>query len=380
MVGGGLGAFIGAVHRIAARLDDRYELVAGALSSDAARARDSAAALHLAPERSYADFATMAQAEAARPDGIEAVAVVTPNHLHHGPARAFLAHGIHVICEKPLTHRLEDVLNLQVAVRDSGALFAVTHTYTGYPLVRQARAMVAEGALGEVRIVQVEYPQDWLTTRLEATGQGQGGQKQAEWRTDPDRSGATGSVGDIGTHAFNLAEFVTGLAVHSLAADLTSFVPGRRLDDNAHMLLRFAGGARGTLWSSQVAVGHENALRLRVYGAKGGLEWAQEQPNLLQFTPFGEPPRLIRRAGAGASPVAAHASRIPSGHPEGYLEAFAQLYCDFAEQITARAEGRAPDSACLLVPGIDAGVRGMHFITAAVTSNAADTAWTPIQG
>ncbi len=380
MVGGGQGAFIGAVHRIAARLDDRYELVAGALSSDAARARDSAAALHLAPERSYADFAAMAQAEAARPDGIEAVAVVTPNHLHQGPARAFLAHGIHVICEKPLTHRLEDALNLQAAVRDSGVLFAVTHTYTGYPLVRQARAMVAEGALGEIRVVQVEYPQDWLTTRLEAMGQGQGGQKQAEWRTDPDRSGATGSVGDIGTHAFNLAEFVTGLSVHSLAADLTSFVPGRRLDDNAHMLLRFASGARGALWSSQVAVGHENALRLRVYGANGGLEWAQEQPNLLQFTPFGEPPRLIRRAGAGASPVAAHASRIPSGHPEGYLEAFAQLYCDFAEQITARAEGRAPDPACLLVPGIDAGVRGMRFITAAVTSNAADAAWTPIQG
>ncbi len=380
MVGGGQNAFIGAVHRIAARLDDRYELVAGALSSDAARARDSAAALHLAPERSYVDFATMAQAEAARPDGIEAVAVVTPNHLHHGPAKAFLAHGIHVICEKPLTHRLEDALDLQVAVRDSGALFAVAHTYTGYPLVRQARAMVAEGALGEVRIVQVEYPQDWLTTRLETAGQGQGGQKQAEWRTDPDRSGATGSVGDIGTHAFNLAEFVTGLAVHSLAADLTSFVPGRRLDDNAHILLRFAGGARGTLWSSQVAVGHENALRLRVYGAKGSLEWAQEQPNLLQFTPFGEPPRLIRRAGAGASPVAAHASRIPSGHPEGYLEAFAQLYCDFSEQIIARATGRAPDSACLLVPGIDAGVRGMRFITTAVTSNAADAAWTPIQG
>lgn len=377
MVGGGEGAFIGAVHRIAARLDDRYEFVAGALSSDAGRARSSGAALHLAPERSYADFAAMAQAEAARPDGIEVVAIVTPNHRHHAPAKAFLAHGIHVICEKPLTHCLEDALDLQAAVQDSGALFAVAHVYTCYPLVRQARAMVAEGAIGEVRVVQVEYPQDWLTNPLEATGPEQGGQKQAEWRTDPARSGAAGSVGDIGTHAFNLAEFVTGLSVHSLAAELTSFVPGRRLDDNAHMLLRFEGGARGALWSSQVAVGHENALRLRVYGAKGSLEWAQEQPNALVFTPFGEPPRMIRRAGAGALPAAAQASRIPSGHPEGYLEAFAQLYRDFAEQIAARDEGRAPEPACLLVPGIDAGVRGMRFINAAVASSAADAAWVP---
>ncbi len=379
MVGGGEGAFIGAVHRIAARLDDRYEFVGGALSSDPARARASAAALHLDPARSYPDYAAMAEAEAARPDGIEAVAIVTPNHRHHGPARAFLARGVHVICEKPMTHRLEDALDLRAAVQDSGALFAVTHTYTGYPLVRQARAMVAEGALGEIRVVQVEYPQDWLTTALEAAGPGQGGQKQAEWRTDPDRSGAAGSVGDIGTHAFNLAEFVTGLSVESLAAELTCFVPGRKLDDNAHMLLRFAGGARGALWSSQVAVGQENALRLRVYGSKGSLEWAQEQPNALVFTPFGEPPRLIRRAGAGSGPAAAHASRIPSGHPEGYLEAFAQLYRDFAEQATARLEGRAPDPASLLLPGIEAGVRGMRFIAAAVASSAADAAWRAIE-
>ena len=274
MVGGGEGAFIGAVHRIAARLDDRYELVAGALSSDPARAHASAAVLHLDPARSYADYLAMAEAEAARPDGIEAVAVVTPNPRHHGPARAFLARGVHVICEKPMTHRLEDALDLQAAVRDSGALFAVAHTYTGYPLVRQARAMVAEGLLGEVRVVQAEYAQDWLTAALEAAGPGQGGQKQAAWRTDPAQSGAAGSVGDIGTHAFNLAEFVTGLEVESLAAELTCFVPGRQLDDNAHMLLRFAGGARGALWSSQVAVGQENALRLRVYGSQGSLERA----------------------------------------------------------------------------------------------------------
>ncbi len=378
MVGGGEGAFIGAVHRIAVRLDDRYELVAGALSSDPARAHSSAAALHLDLARSYADYLAMAEAEAARPDGIEAVAIVTPNHRHHGPARAFLAHGIHVICEKPMTHRLEDALDLEAAVRDSGALFAVAHAYTGYPLVRQARAMVSEGALGEIRVVQVEYPQDWLTAALEAGAPGQGGQKQAAWRTDPAQSGAAGSVGDIGTHAFNLAEFVTGLSVESLAAELTCFVPGRRLDDNAHMLLRFAGGARGALWSSQVAVGQENALRLRVYGSEGSLEWAQEQPNGLVFTPFGEPPRLIRRAGAGSGPAAAHASRVPSGHPEGYLEAFAQLYRDFAEQVTARAEGRAPDPACLLVPGIGAGVRGMRFIAAAVASSEAGAAWVPV--
>jgi predicted dehydrogenase len=375
MVGGGEGAFIGAVHRIAARLDDRYELLAGALSSDPARARDSGAALHLAPERRYADFAAMAKAEAARPDGIEAVAIVTPNHRHHGPARAFLAHGVHVICEKPMTHRLEDALDLQAAVRASGALFAVAHAYTGYPLVRQARAMVAEGALGDIRVVQAEYAQDWLTAALEAAAPGQGGQKQAAWRTDPAQSGAAGSVGDIGTHAFNLAEFVTGLSVDRLAADLTSFVPGRRLDDNAHMLLRFAGGARGALWSSQVAVGQENALRLRVYGARGSLAWAQEQPNVLVFTPFGEPPRLIRRAGAGSGPAAAQASRLPSGHPEGYLEAFGQLYRDFAEQVAARAEHRTPDPASLLVPGIDAGVRGMRFIAAAVASSRAEAAW-----
>ena len=374
MVGGGQGAFIGAVHRIAARLDDQYELVASALSSDPARAHDSAAALHIAPDRSYASFAAMAAAEAARPDGIEAVAIVTPNHMHHGPAKAFLARGIHVICDKPMTHRIEDALDLAAAARASAAIFAVTYNYTGYPLVRQARAMVAEGLLGAIRVVQVEYPQEWLTTKLEATGQ-----KQAEWRTDPARSGAAGCVGDIGTHAFNLAEFVTGLRVESLAAELTSFVEGRRLDDNAHMLLRFGGGARGMLWSSQVAPGHENGLRLRVYGALGGLEWAQEQPNLLQHSPFGEPPRLIRRAGAGSSPAAAHASRIPAGHPEGYLEAFAQLYRDLAEQITARREARAPDPAALLVPGIEAGLRGMRFIDAAVRSSAANAGWAQIE-
>ena len=374
LVGGGQGAFIGAVHRIAARLDDRYELVAGALSSDPQRAHESAAALHIAPERSYPHWSAMAAAEAARPDGVDVVAIVTPNHLHHGPAKAFLQAGIAVVCDKPMCHTLDDALDLEAVAAASPAPFALTHTYSGYPMVRQARALVDAGDLGDLRVVQVEYPQQWLTTDLEATGQ-----KQAGWRTDPAQSGAAGAVGDIGTHAFHLAEFVTGLRAHSLAADLQAFVPGRRLDDNAHMLLRFEpkGGvaARGALWCSQVAVGHENGLRLRAYGATAALQWAQEQPELLHLTPYGEPTRTITRGGAGSMP--AHGGRVPPGHPEGYLEAFAQLYRDFAEQVMARIENRAPDPASLLVPGVAAGVRGLRFITAAVASSRADAAWTP---
>lgn len=370
MVGGGQGAFIGAVHRTAARLDDRYELVAGAFSSDPARARASAEELHVAPDRAYDSWREMAAREAARPDGVEVVAVVTPNHVHAEPAIAFLDAGVHVICDKPLAHAMEAARALERAAKASRALFMLTHNYTGYPMVRQARAMVAEGAVGEVRIVQVEYPQEWLTTPLESTGQ-----KQAAWRTDPARSGPVGSVGDIGTHAFNLAEFVTGLQVESLAADLSAFVPGRRLDDNAHMLLRFAGGARGMLWCSQVAPGNGNALRLRVYGARGGLEWAQERPESLLHTPFGAAPQVVRRAGPGATAAATHATRLPSGHPEGYLEAFAQLYRDFAEQVTAAREGRAANPACLAVPGIEEGTRGMRFIAAAAFSSQAGAAW-----
>ena len=370
MVGGGRGAFIGAVHRIAARLDDRFELVAGALSADPDRARASAADLHISPERSYADFFDMAKREAARPDGIDVVAIVTPNHVHHAAATAFLNAGIHVICDKPLTSRIDDARDLAATVLSSGLIFALTHDYTGYPMVRQAREMVAADELGEIRFVQVEYSQDWLTTRLEATGQ-----KQAAWRTDPAQSGIAGSVGDIGTHAFNLAEFVTGLDCELVAAELSRCVAGRALDDNAHMLLRFAGGARGMLWCSQVAVGNDNALRLRVFGSKGSLDWAQEEPNSLRFSRHGEPPQVIRRGSAGATAVAAHASRIPGGHPEGYLEAFAQLYTDIAEQIAARKSGRAPNPASLMVPGIAEGMRGMRFIAAAVASSAADAVW-----
>lgn len=371
MVGGGRGAFIGAVHRIAARLDDRYELVAGALSSDPERARASAADLHIAPERAYADFKAMAKAEAARPDGIDVVAIVTPNHLHAPIATAFLEAGIHVICDKPMTRTVAEAEALSALVDKTGLVFVLTHNYSGYPMIRQARSMVAAGELGPIRLVQVEYPQDWLTVAAETMGS-----KQAEWRTDPDRSGAAGGVGDIGSHAFQLAEYVSGLTCEALAADLSTFVPGRRLDDNAGMLLRFAGGARGMLWCSQVAPGNANALKLRVYGEKAGLEWSQESPNELYVSPFGEPPRKVIRAGAGANAAAAHASRTPGGHPEGYLEGFAQIYADAAELILARIDKRAADPAAAVVPTVRDGVRGVRFINAAVASSRADAAWT----
>jgi predicted dehydrogenase len=373
MVGGGQGAFIGAVHRLAARMDGRYELVAGALSSTAEKAKASAEELGLDPARSYGDFAEMARREARRKDGIDAVAIVTPNHLHFPAARAFLDRGIHVICDKPLTTTLKDARKLAELVEKSGCVFALTHNYTGYPMVRQARQMVADGQLGTVRVVQAEYAQDWLTTKLEDTGQ-----KQAGWRTDPARSGPAGSVGDIGTHALNLACFVTGLALESVSADLTSFVAGRTLDDNANALLRFAGGAKGSLWASQVAPGNENALRLRIYGEKAGLEWAQEDPNYLHFTPYGQPPQLIRRGGAGSDAVAGRATRIPAGHPEGYLEGFANLYADAAELIWARIEDRAPDPGATLVPTVQDGVAGVAFIEAMVGSSRKGGAWTKV--
>ncbi|WP_306028998.1 Gfo/Idh/MocA family protein [Stappia sp. MMSF_3263] len=369
MVGGGEGAFIGGVHRIAARLDGEFDLVAGALSSDPDRARASGAALGLAPERSYASFAEMAKREARLKNGIEAVAIVTPNHMHYPAAREFLKRGIHVICDKPLTSTLADARKLAGLAEKSGALFVLTHNYTGYPMVRQAREMIASGMLGALRVVQAEYPQDWLTERLEASGQ-----KQADWRTDPARSGAGGCVGDIGTHAYNLACFVTGLAAEELAADLTTFVDGRKLDDNVHVMLRFSGGARGMLWASQVAPGNENGLRLRVYGEKGGLEWEQEQPNHLWYTPFGEEKRLITRGGAGAGAAAARVSRIPAGHPEGYLEGFANIYQEAARAIRAARDGGKP-SADVVYPTISDGLAGMGFIDACVRSSTRNGQW-----
>ncbi|MBD2748498.1 Gfo/Idh/MocA family oxidoreductase [Microvirga sp. BT688] len=370
MVGGGRGAFIGAVHRIAARIDDRWELVAGALSSDPDRAKASGEDLLLKPDRIYGDFNEMARRERRLKDGIDAVAIVTPNHAHAAAARAFLKAGIHVICDKPLTTTRREADQLAKLARESGLIFAVTHNYTGYPLVRQARAMIQAGELGAIRVVQVEYAQDWLATRMEETGS-----KQAEWRTDPARSGPAGAVGDIGTHAFNLAEFIVGDEVASLSAELHTFVEGRRLDDNAHMMLRFASGAKGMLWCSQVAAGLENGLKIRVYGEKAGLEWHQENPNYLTFSPLGEPPRTIRRNGYGADEASRAASRIPGGHPEGYLEGFAQLYTDVAEQITARIEKREPNPFALQVPTVDHGVRGVRFIEAAVRSSQRKAAW-----
>ena len=370
MVGGGPGAFIGAVHRIAARLDDRYELVASALSSDPERSRAAARDLHIADDRAYPDFQTMADAEAKRADRIDAVSIVTPNHLHYPIAKAFLQTGIHVICDKPITTTVEDSLDLQKMVERTGLVFGLTHNYTGYPMVRQARELVASGELGPLRVIQVEYAQDWLATPLEKTGQ-----KQALWRTDPVQSGAAGSLGDIGTHAFNLAEFVSGHTCEQVAAELSSFVPGRRVDDNAQMLLRFNNGVRGMLWASQVAVGNENNLRLRVYGEKAGIEWRQENPNYLSLMPLGKTPELIRRNGSGAGPVAAHASRIPGGHPEGYLEAFAQLYTDLAEQISANIEQRSPDPASMLVPTVADGVAEMRFVAGVIASSKQNSAW-----
>jgi predicted dehydrogenase len=371
MVGGGPGAFIGAVHRIAARLDDRYELVAAALTSDAARNRAAADELHI--PRSYGNFQEMADAEKERQDRIDVVAIVTPNYLHFAPAKAFLEAGIHVICDKPVTTTLADAQKLAEVVKRTGLIFGLTHNYTGYPMVRQAREMVRDGALGTLRVIQVEYAQDWLTTKVEATGQ-----KQAEWRTDPARSGPAGSLGDIGTHAFNIAAFVSGLACTEVAADLTAFVPGRRLDDNVQLLLRYEKNVRGMLWASQVAPGNDNHLGLRIYGDKAGIAWRQEKANELLFTPYGEPPRTIARNGAGSLPAAAHASRLPSGHPEGYLEGFAQLYTDLAEQIHARLENREPDVATMLVPGIQDGVDGLRFITAVLASSQNNSAWTPL--
>lgn len=374
MVGGGEGAFIGAVHRIAARLDDRYEFVAGALSSAPEKAKRSGEALGLAEDRIYDDFATMAKREAARADGIEAVAIVTPNHVHAAAATAFLKAGIHVICDKPLTTTLKDALKLKALADESGHVFMVTHNYSGYPMVRQARAMVAAGEIGEVRVVQVEYAQDWLTEKLEDSGQ-----KQADWRVDPARSGAGGCVGDIGTHAHHLAGFVTGLEVKELCAELTTFVLGRRLDDNVQILLRYGNGARGMLWASQVAPGNENALKLRVYGSKGGLEWRQEQPNQLVFSPLGKPVQTLSRGMGYVDGAASRVTRIPSGHPEGYLEAFATLYSEAAAAIQAARGGKKLDKA-VMFPGVDDGVAGVAFIEAAVKSSGKGAAWVKLKG
>jgi predicted dehydrogenase len=366
MVGGGTGAFIGYVHRIVSRLDGDYDLVAGALSSRPAVAKESGHNIGLDPARTYTSYTEMADKEAKRADGIEAVAIVTPNNVHFAPAKLFLESGIHVICDKPLTSTLADARALAAIKPAKGAKFLLTHNYTGYPLVRQAREMVKAGMLGKIRVVQAEYPQDWLTEAADP------GNKQAAWRTDPKQSGAGGAIGDIGTHAYNLLRFVTGLKTEAVSADLQSFVPGRKLDDNVQVMLRFRGGARGMLWASQVAVGNENGLQLRVYGDKGSIEWRQDNPNQMWFAEFGKPRQLLTRGGtiSGVSNSLQNI-RIPGGHPEGYLEAFATLYTQFAEVIRGNGKPYAG-----LLPTLADGVEGMEFIMASVTSSKNNGQWT----
>jgi predicted dehydrogenase len=373
MVGGGQGAFIGAVHRLAARMDDQYMLVAGALSSDEARARVSGEELGLAPDRIYSDFREMAKREAKRNDGIEAVSIVTPNHLHFPVSKAFMEAGIHVICDKPLVHTSREAKALIDLEKKTGLIFALTHNYSGYPMIRQAREMVQAGSLGEIRVVQAEYPQDWLTTKLEDEGH-----TQAGWRTDPKITGIGGCVGDIGTHAYQLACFVSGLTLESLSADLSTFVKGRKVDDNVHIMLRFKGGARGMLWASQVAPGNENGLRLRVYGTKGGLDWTQADPNYLWFTPFGQPKQLITRGGAGSGAAAARVTRVPPGHPEGYLEGFANIYMEVARAIRAKRDGRKSWDKDVQFPGLEDGAKGVAFIEAAVKSSKGNGKWVKV--
>jgi len=365
MVGGGRDAFIGGVHRIASRIDDRFDLVAGCFSSTPEKSQASGADLGVAADRTYDSYVDMAKREARLKNGIEAVSIVTPNHLHYPVAREFLKRGIHVICDKPLTSTLPDARKLVKAAEASDALFILTHNYTGYPMARQARDMIANGDLGKIRVVQAEYPQDWLTEDEQ--------NKQAQWRTDPDQAGA-GCIGDIGVHAYNLACFMSGLDIEELSADMHTFVDGRRVDDNCHVMIRWKGGAKGMLWSSQVSPGNENALRIRIYGTKGGLEWAQENPNQLWFTPFGEPKRLITRGGAWSGAAAGRVTRVPPGHPEGYLEGFANIYTEAADAISAKRTGRAtPDD--VIFPTVQDGLKGVAFINACQRSTARNAAW-----
>lgn len=369
MVGGGPGAFIGEVHRTASRIDDRFELVAGALSSDPEKARSFAAGLGI--RRAYGSFEEMAAAEAKHPERIDAVAIVTPNNTHFAIAKAFLAAGIHVMCDKPMTTSLADAIALAAEVERTGLIFALTHTYSGYPLVRQMRSIVESGGIGKVRMVNVEYVQGWLATALEHTGS-----KQAEWRTDPARSGPGGCLGDIGTHAYHLASFVSGLKPQAIAADLTRFVPGRLLDDNVQAFVRYEGGAKASLWASQIAIGCENNLNLRIYGDAGGLEWNQENPNYARYTTLTQPPQTLSRGGGSLN---AAASRLPAGHPEGYFEAFATLYSDLAELISARLEEREPSKTATLLPTCQDGVKGLRFVEAALQSSKDDVAWQTLE-
>lgn len=376
MIGGGRGAFIGAVHRIAAAIDQQIELVCGAFSSDPQRSKDSGADLFLPADRCYGTYEEMMEKESALPEDerMQFVAIVTPNHVHFPAAKAALEAGFHVLCDKPATLDLAEAKELKPIIEKSGKLFGLTHTYTGYPMVKQARHLAAEGHLGEIRKIVVEYPQGWLADAIEAEDQ-----KQAAWRTDPKKSGAAGCMGDIGTHAENLAEVISGLHISELAADLTAFVPGRRLDDDGNVLLRFEGGAKGVLHASQIAVGEENNLSIRIWGTKAGLEWHQNEPNTL-LVKYNDRPAEVYRTGHDYLCDAAKAgTRTPPSHPEGYLEAFANLYQNFASHIRAVESGETPSEIATDYPGIDDGIRGMAFIEAVVDSSANNAAWTSLK-
>ncbi|CAM3386428.1 Gfo/Idh/MocA family protein [Rhodothermus bifroesti] len=364
MVGGGPGAFIGAVHRKAAALDGEIELVAGAFSSDPEKSRQMGTVLHLDPRRVYRSYEEMAEKEAALPpeERIDFVAIVTPNHLHYPIAKTFIEAGFHVVCDKPLTTTLEEAEALCRLVAQHKVLFALTHNYSGYPMVKQARAMVQEGLLGEIRKIVVEYPQGWLATPLEQTGQ-----KQAAWRTDPKMAGA-GALGDIGSHAEHLARYITGLELDRLCADVTTFVPGRKVEDDANLLVHYQNGARGILYASQVSVGEENNLRIRIYGEKAALEWHQEEPNYLYVRYPDRPEQVYKRGNDYLAPAARRASRLPSGHPEAFIEAFANIYLNFARTLKAHLAGEKPDPLDLDFPTVQDGARGVHFILTALES------------
>lgn len=363
MIGGGEGAYIGNIHRIASRLDGAWDLVAGAFDVDPEKGRAFALSLGMDSDRAYGDYRTLIEGEKDRTDRVDAVAICTPNFTHYPIAKALIETGFDVICEKPLTATLEDAIALEELARNSGRFVGVTYTYSGYPMIHEARVRIAAGDLGKIRTVQVEYPLEWMATAIETEGNA-----QAAWRTDPKKNGRGGSIGDIGTHAYHLAGFVTGLKLQSLTADLATFVDGRALDDNAHVMMRYEGGARGLLWSSQVALGNSNGVRLRVFGEKGSFQWFQEQPNELVYQPLGGRTQVIKRGSDELSIEAKVRMRTPPGHPEGYLEAFANLYVGFAEAIQARRDGREPTAVGQNIPNADDGLKGVAFVDAVVDS------------
>ena len=370
MVGGGKDAFIGSVHRIALRLDGYYELVAGSFSSDFENSKETGKNLGLENDRIYKTYQEMAEKESTRADGIDVVSIVTPNHLHVPIAKIFAENGINIICDKPIGMSSKEAIDLKKVIESKKLIFALTHNYTGYPMVRHARSLVQKGDLGSLRVIQAEYPQDWLTTKAEDSGL-----KQAEWRTDPNRSGAGGCIGDIGTHAYNLIRFITGLEVDEISADIHTFVEGRKVDDNAQIMLRFKGGAKGSIWSSQVAVGNENNLKIRIYGENAGIEWRQEDPNYLSYTKFGSPAQNITRGSNITSDEAKNVTRIPQGHPEGYLEGFANIYSDVYKELSANIDRQGYDKSNNCYPTIDDGIDGMKFIENVIKSSKNNSKW-----